>query len=135
MITLHILELLKQEGFGTAIDTDLHWERLPLDGYGVTIFSRGGEQAYGRNHITQRFDLYARFADGLVAYDKLDKIRMYLSESYGELCELPTITGKSNRVYKNVRFTVLDNIENIGTDESDKLIFRLAGQIIYEREN
>jgi hypothetical protein len=134
MVTLHILELLKDNGYGVDLNSDLHWEKLPLKKDGVAIFSRGGEQNYGRSRCVQRFDLYSRHSNSLVAYDKLDKIRLFLAESYGETCDLPTVPNKSNRVYNNVRFTVIDNIENIGVDGTDKVVFRLAAQIIYERE-
>jgi hypothetical protein len=134
MVTLHILEYLKDNSFGTALDTDLFFEKLPLDKNGVGIFSRGGEAAYGRRRAVQRFDLYSRGSSDLLGYDKLDKIRTFFSDNYDELCELPTITGVSNRVYKKARITAIDNIENIGNDESDRVIFRLAAQIIYEKE-
>lgn len=134
MVTLHILEYLKDEGFGTAIDTDLFFEKLPLDKTGVAIFSRGGEATFGRTRCVQRFDLYSRGTSDLTGYDKLDKIRTFFQNSYDELCALPTISGVSNRVYKNARITAIDNIENLGLDENDRVVYRLAATITYIKE-
>jgi hypothetical protein len=133
MITLHLLEYLKDNGYGSSIDTDLFFEKLPLDKTGIAIFSRGGEATYGRRRCVQRFDLYSRGDSDLTGYDTLDKIRTFFSDNYDELCELPTITGVSNRVYKNARITAIDNIENLGLDETDRVIYRLGAEIIYEK--
>ena len=133
MITLHLLEYLKDNGFGTAIDTDLFFEKLPLGKTGVAIFSRGGEATYGRTRCVQNFDLYSRGNSDLTGYDKLDKIRTFFSENYDELCALPTITGVSNREYTNARITTIDNVENLGLDENDRVIYRLGASIIYEK--
>lgn len=134
MITLHILEYLKDNGFGTAIDTDLFFEKLPLDKQGVAIFSRGGEATYGRRRAVQRFDLYSRGSSDLTGYHKLDEIRTFFSDNYDNLCELPTVPGVSNRVYQKARITAIDNIENLGLDDGDRVIYRLGAEIIYEKQ-
>lgn len=134
MITLHLLEYLKENGFGSEINTDLFFEKLPLDKTGVAIFSRGGESAYGRNRRVQRFDLYSKGVSDLSGADKLEKIREFFANEYDNLCDLPIVEGVSNRVYKNARITVIDNIENIGLDPNDRIIFRLGAQIIYTKE-
>lgn len=133
MITLHLLEYLKDNGFGTAIDTDLFFEVLPLGENGVAIFSRGGEATYGRRRCVQRFDLYCRGSSNLNGYDKLDKIRTFFSDNYDNLCELPVVPGISNRVYEKARITAIDNVENLGLDENDRVIYRLGAEIIYEK--
>lgn len=129
MITLHLLQYLADNGFGT-LDTDLFFEKLPLNKTGVAIFSRGGEATYGRRTATQRFDLYCRGTSDLTGSDKLDKIRTFFSDNYDSLCTLPTIPNVSNREYKNARITP-DNIENLGLDENDRVIYRLGASIIY----
>ena len=133
MITLHLLEYLKDNGFGTAIDTDLFFEVLPLGKEGLAIFSRGGEATYGRRRCVQRFDLYSRGSSNLTGYDKLDKVRTFFSDNYDNLCDLPTIDGVSDRVYKKARITAIDNVENLGLDENDRVIYRLGAEIIYEK--
>lgn len=134
MVTLHILEYLKVNNFGTAIDTDLFFEKLPLGKTGLAIFSRGGEASYGRTRAVQRFDLYSRGSSDLTGYDKLDKVRTFFADNFDNLCELPTVTGVSNRVYENARITAIDNIENLGLDEEDRVIYRLGAQIIYQKQ-
>lgn len=133
MVALHLLQYLKDNGFGTAIDTDLFYEKLPLDKNGVAIFSRGGPRAYGRRSAVQRFDLYSRGTSDLTGADKLDKIATFFQDSYDETCELPTVPGVSNRQYSKARITEIDNVENIGLDENDRVIFRLGAQVIYEK--
>lgn len=132
MVTLHLLEYLAQNGFGT-LDTDLFFGKVPLDKTGVAIFPRGGETAYGRGRSLQRFDLYSRGVTDIQSAYKLEQIRLFFSDTYDELCDLPTITGVSNIVYKKARITEIDNIETIGLDDSDRLIFRLGAQVIYEK--
>lgn len=133
MITLHLLQYLKENGFGTAIDTDLFFEKLPLDKTGVAIFSRGGERTYGRRRAEQRFDLYSRGTSNLTGYDKLEKIATFFSDQYDELCTLPTVPSVSNRQYTKARITTIDNIENLGLDENDRVVYRLGATIIYEK--
>lgn len=135
MISLHLLQYLKDNGFGTAIDTDLFFEKLPLGKTGVAIFSRGGEATYGRRSCVQRFDLYSRGSSDLTGYDKLDKIRTFFSDNYDELCTLPTVPGISNRTYGNARITAIDNIENLGLDENDRVVYRLGAEVIYKKTN
>ena len=133
MITLHLLEYLKENGYGSAIDTDLFFEKLPLGKTGVAIFSRGGERTYGRRRAEQQFDLYSRGSNDLTGYDKLEKIATFFTDQYDELCNLPVVPGISNRQYNKVRITTIDNVENLGLDENDRVIYRLGATVIYEK--
>jgi hypothetical protein len=133
MITLHLLQYLKENGFGTDIDTDLFFEKLPLDKTGVAIFSRGGERTYGRRRAVQAFDLYSRGSSDMAGYDKLEKIATFFSDNYDDLCTLPIIPDVSNRTYKKARITTIDNIENLGLDENDRVVYRLGATVIYEK--
>ena len=135
MVTLHILEYLKEHGFGTAIDTDLFFEKLPLDKNGVAIFSRGGERTWGKRRAVQSFDLYCRGTSDLTGADKLDKVATFFSDNYDYLCTLPIVPGVSNRIYTRARITTIDNVENLGLDENDRVIYRLGASIIYEKAN
>lgn len=132
MVTLHLLQYLQENGFGT-LNTDLFFEVLPLDKTGVAIFSRGGERAYGRRTSSQRFDLYCRGSDNMTGYDKLEKIATFFSDSYADLCELPTVPDISERQYGKARINVIDNIENMGLDANDRVIYRLGAQIVYQK--
>lgn len=132
MITLHILKLLENEGFGT-IDTDLFFEEAPLNKQGkpeqgVWIVERG--TAITRfNHTSQNFDIYSRYTDKLTGYEKLNDILDYLQESYGEVCELPEVPPYSNKEYKNVRITPTSSVENVGTDENNRIVRAISGAI------
>jgi hypothetical protein len=133
MVTLHILQLLENEGFGSMNSKadGLFYEYLPLDGIGVAIMSRGTTLQRGLRDA-QDFDLYSRGASNLLGAHKLEKIKDYFDNTY-QVCELPT-TPKSNKVYKNAAIIMTSNIENIGLDEMDRVIFRVAAQIIYNKE-
>jgi hypothetical protein len=132
MVSLHLLQYLQEGGFGT-LETSLFFEKLPLGKTGIAIFSRGGERAYGRKLAAQNFDLYSRGSSDLLGYDKLEKIAEYFANNYDNLCQLPIIQNVSNRLYKKARITTIGNIENIGLDENDRVIFRLGATIIYEK--
>lgn len=132
MITLHILQLLEDNGLG-VINQDLFWEKLPLNKNGVGIFSRGGDMVYARNRAVQSFDLYSRGDNDLLGADKLEKIWQYFVEDSNP-CTLPIVPDISNKKYKNARIVPTANIENLGLDETDRLVFRLACEIIYNKE-
>lgn len=134
MITLHILQYLKDNGFGNAIDSDLFFEKLPLGKTGVAIYSRGGERTFGRRRAVQDFDLYSRGSSDLTGADKLDKIATFFSDNYDELCTLPIVPGVSNREYGKARITAMDNIENLGLDDNDRVVYRLGAVIVYEKQ-
>lgn len=133
MVTLHILQYLQDNGFGTR-DENLFFEKLPLDAVGVAIFSRGGEKTYGRRRAVQRFDLYSRGSDDMTGMDVLDKISTFFSDNFDDLCNLPTIPGVSNRQYQKARITGIGNVENLGLDENDRVIYRLGCEIIYAKQ-
>lgn len=131
MVTLHILQLLQDNGFGT-IDTDLFWEKLPLNKAGVAIYSRGGAVTYGKRKIGQNFDLYSRGTSDLRGADKLEKIQEFFAEEY-TVCTLPT-TAKSLKEYKKCRIVPTSTVQNQGIDENDRVIFVTSAQIIYEKD-
>lgn len=137
MITLHLLQLLSDEGFGT-IDENLFFEKLPGKGSGnelatgISIYSRGFPVVRG-NRLGQNFDLYSRGTDDLTGADVLEQILTFLLDSYGTTCTLPAVPGYSQTEYQNVILMPTSNVENVGQDETDRVIFRLAGQIKYKK--
>lgn len=136
MIALHILKLLADEGFGT-IDTDMFFEEAPLNGQGVPkegvwIVERGASVTRF-NTQTQNFDIYSRYTSKLTGYQKLEAILEYLQEAYGEVCDLPTVPPYSETEYKNVRITPTSSVENVGTDENNKVVRVISGSVQYER--
>lgn len=135
MLTYHILRLLQDNGFG-VIDTDLFWEKLPLDKSGIAIFSRGGETTYGAGRTKmQSFDLYCRGKSDMGGVQKLEKVMDFFAANYDETCQLPIIPGFSERIYNKATFASTDNIENLGLDENDRVIWRLGAIIYYQKEN
>lgn len=136
MISLHILKLLEDHGFGT-IDTDLFFENIPVDQQGVAqegvwIVERGGP-ASRFDTRTQAFDIYSRYNKKTLGYQKLDSILSFLQEAYGEVCNLPSVPPYSDIEYTNVRLIPTSNVENVGTDENNKIVRVISGEITYER--
>jgi len=132
MITLHILQLLADNDFGT-MNQDLFWEKLPLDKNGVAIMSRGGPVPGARTRNILSFDLYCRGKNDLTSADRLERIRQFLINEY-PVCDLPVVPSKSNKLYKNVRFVLISNVENLGLDETDRLLWRLSCEVQYLKE-
>ena len=133
MIALHLLQLLEDEGFGTIDDKSggLFYEKLPLGAVGVAIFSRGGPMGKGRRN-EQSFDLYARGANDLLGADKLEKIKEYFEQNE-TTCQLPIVPGLSNKIYSSATVEMTDNVENLGLDENDRVVFRLSGRVNYNK--
>lgn len=138
MITLHILKLLADEGFG-QIDTDLFWEDAPLDPQGnpkngVWIVPRGTE--VNRFTVsTQAFDIYSRHTNKVTSSKKLEDILDYLQEAFEDVCELPTVPPHSTTRYYDVMITPTSSIENVGTDEQDKVVRVISGQVTFKKES
>lgn len=133
MVTLHILQLLEDEGFGTidAIENGLYWEKMPLNGKGVGIYSRGTELRRGLR-TSQAFDLYSRGTSDLLGADKLEKIKEFFDSTYGTLCDLP-VTAKSNKLYTKVKIENTSNVDNLGLDENNRIVFRLSAEVTYSK--
>ena len=136
MVTLYLAQLLANEGFGT-LDTDIFWEDMPLDSTGkpingLWIVPRG--VAITRFKVTtQAFDIYCREANKVTSSQKLEDILDYLQEAYGEVCELPTVSEISNTRYYDVQITPVSGIENVGTDNQDKVVRVISGEINYKK--
>lgn len=141
MITLHILQLLENNGCGTIAwegnetATDLLWhEILPVGKSGVFIVSRGTPLGRGQR-ITQSFDLYARGTDDLEGAHRLEDILDFFEAECYPVCDLPDVPGYSTREYTNAVIVPTSNIENTGQDETDRTIFVVSANVIYQKEN
>lgn len=132
MITLHILQYLVQLGFLQGVDIDAFDERMPLNKYGVSIYSVGDDMRVSNTKIAQMFELECRHAtDYRAAKDKLEKIAMALRSDHP--CVLPEVPGVSIRTYKNCNFDNISNVQNIGDDASGRTIFKITGRIVYNK--
>lgn len=138
MISLHIAQLLADEGFGT-LDTDIFWEEMPIDPTGnpkdgIWVVTRGAPLS--RFNVTQQsFDIYARYANKLTGSQKLEAVLDRLQEAYSDVCELPTVEPHSSTVYTNVRIRPTSGIENVGSDEQDKVVRVISGEVQYNKLN
>lgn len=133
MISLHLLEYLKDKGFGVARDKDLFFESLPLGKTGIAIYSVGGERPYGGRSKSQLFELESRGVDNLTGYHVLEKIAEHFTADYS-IGDLPIIPNVSNRKYTNCRILDVGNILNLGQDANDRVIFKITARIIYKKE-
>lgn len=134
MITLNILKLLEEQNFGT-IDVDLFWEEVSLDTKGdakdgIWIVSRG-TPINRFNVCKQSFDIYSRFRNKLTGASKLESILEFFQAN--EVCSLPQVPPYSTNQYSNVRIIPTSGVDNAGTDENQKIVRVVSGQIQYER--
>lgn len=137
MITLRILKLLEQEGYGT-IDIDgtrkksgLYFEKMPQGKTGVAIFSRGAQIGHGIRY-SQSFDLYSRGVNDVAGYQILEQIIDTLTNSY-TVCTLPKLTGIDEIEYTNVSIVPISNIENAGQDENDRVLYSVTATVTYTK--
>lgn len=131
MISLHIAKWLEEEGFGT-VDTDIFWEDAPLDGQGnpkngIWVVPRGSADTRFTN--VQQFDIYSRYTNKLTGSQKLEAISQRIKEAYGDTCELPTVPPYSLIEYYNVMFQPVSGVQNVGTDEQDKVVRVISAEI------
>ena len=137
MVTLRILKLLEQNGFGTVdingtVKTNgLYFEKMPQGKTGVAIFSRGAAMGRGLR-TTQAFDLYSRGTNDVEGYQKLEEIAELMTESF-TVCTLPKITGIDETEYTNCSIVPISNIENAGQDENDRVLYVITAQITYSK--
>lgn len=135
MVTLRILKLLEDNGFGTmSIDTPvktdgLYFENLPQGCTGVAIFSRGAEMGRGLRR-TQAFDLYSRGDNNVDGMKKLEDIQELILDSFS-VCTLPKLTGIDETEYKSVSIVPVSGIENAGADENDRVLYSITAQVTY----
>lgn len=138
MISLHLLKLLENEGFGTLALTgsesnaNLFFEKLPLDKTGVFVMSRGAPLAKGQR-VQQNLDFYARGTNDIEGANRLNQILNYFRDEGESICSLPIISGYSELEYKNVFIEPVSSIENAGQDETDRIIYVVSTTVRYNR--
>lgn len=139
MITLHLLKLLANNGFGTIAltgeeeDADLFFEKLPLDKDGLYIVSRGFPLTRSAR-TTQQFDIYARLENDVAGAKKLEEVLEFMESAYGTVCELPEVPPISTAKYTNVAIRPTSNIQSAGLDDNDRIIWVISGQVSYKKE-
>lgn len=127
MITLSLLQLLEDNGFGT-IDGDLFWEKLTLDKKGLYIASIGDDNDRG-SLKSQRYEIYSRGSSDYEGYQKLKAVADFLNDNY-ELCSLPAYKHNGAGI-ENVTIMPLSSISNYGLDNNGRIIYSVTGRIYY----
>jgi len=130
MITLSILKLLENAGFG-QIDETLFWEKLGLDNTGLFITDIGASQELHARPSTV-FEIYSRGASDVEGYQALLKVRDYLNSTLPG-CKLPSVPPITDYGYHNVFFGSLSTIANNGVDENGRVIYSVTGRVYYQR--
>lgn len=136
MITLHLLEYLRLQGFGTGIDNDLFFEKMPLGKIGLAIYSVGGPVASGRSTASQQFEITARGDSDLDGAERLENVISHFSHHF-DMCTLPVVGREdiaSNRIYTKCRIVDIGNILNVGWDANDRVIYKFTARIIYSKQ-
>lgn len=138
MITLNILQLLEDNGFGTIAitgneaDADLFFEKLPYDKNGIYIVSRGATLTRGLRS-SQAFDLYARGSDDIQGAKKLEDISDYFDSTYGTTCNLPTVPDLSEKEYRKVQIVPTATVSNIGQDAQGRVIYSTSALVTFSK--
>ena len=129
MITLSLLKYLEDNGLGT-IDNDLFCEKLGVDAIGAYISILGVPREKGMRH-RQDYIIYSRGNTDIQGYDKLNKIRVFLDNSY-DICTLPSVPSVAeSREFKNVTIMPPSSITNTGEDANGRVIWSFTGTIYY----
>jgi len=138
MIIHSLLQQMQNDGFGT-VGTDLQIGVLPVlangnPRNGIAITPRGATVTRVQIEI-QSVDFYARNTNPLLASQTAQEILEYLKESFGDICELPPLTGVTTESYRNVTITPTSSVEYVGVDDNNGTSFVVSGEIRYELNN
>lgn len=139
MITLHIAKLLEDNGFGklalTGSETGsdlIFFEKLPINKTGIFIMSNGDAIQRGRRW-SQTFNIYARGVNDIAGGKLLEKILDFFQEQCYPVCDLPTVGEYSDTKYIKALILPTSNILNVGIDGTNRVIYSISGQIIYNK--
>lgn len=141
MIPLHILQLLEDNDLGTLnIDGKgtgsrlLWWEKLPEGKSGIYVLSDGA--ALDRaTRTTQNITLYSRGNKNDVEGNKwLEDILTFFTTECYPVCDLPVVPDYSDNIYKNVAIIPSSNIQNLGKDDTNRLIWSASATVTYTKE-
>jgi len=140
MITLHVLQLLEDNGYGQVnlegnlTGTDLlFWEKLPEGQTGVYILSDGAPLDRALK-TSQNFTLYARGTNDVQGNQWLEDILTFFSKECYPVCDLPIVPGYSDNEYTNVTIIPSSNTQNIGKDDTNRLIWSASATVTYTKK-
>lgn len=126
-VTLSILQLLQNNGFGT-IGVDLFWGKMGVDQTGIMIVDNGTSQSKGQRRSTS-FEIFSRGKNDLSGFTKLQQVIDFLSS--GRICSLPAVPRYTDHGFDNVVIMPLSTITNIGPDSKNTIIYNATGNIYY----
>ncbi len=129
MITLSLLKLLENKGFGT-IDEDLFFQKLTLNEDGIYIADIGDSNQRGSRN-SQSFELFSRDANDVNGYKKLVEIRDFLIDN--DICDLPAVPPITSKAYTNITLMRPSTITNVGMDSLKRVIYTMTGTILFNR--
>ena len=136
MISLHLAQYLADNGFGNVALTGsetgndlIYFEKLPLGKTGLFIMSNPTVLTR-EQRMQQSIDIYARGRNDLEGGQLLGDVVKFLRGEYG-VCDLPVVTGYSNKQYKDCVFTPEQSISNQGLDATDRVIYSISINITY----
>lgn len=138
MITLHIAKLLEDNGFGTVALTGnetgnlIYWEKLPQGKNGIYVIST--PTAIDRNSRNiQSFDIYSRGTNDLEGKLILDNIVDFFKSDGFTICDLPEVPKYSTAQYRNCSIVTTAAPNNLGQDETNRLIWSMSADIRYKK--
>lgn len=126
MVTLQLIKLLENNGFGT-IDEDLFWEKMGVGEEGLYISDLGSSNNFGsRKSVT--YQIYSRGKTDVEGYKQLEKVMDFINNHF-TACNLPAVPPIIDYEYRNVTLMPTSSISSAGEDINGRMIYSLTGQI------
>ena len=127
MITLNLLKLLENNGFG-KIDKNLFWQKLGLGKTGLYIsnISVNGERGKRR---AQHYEIFSIGENDVEGLKQIEAVAKLFRESYA-INELPEVKGFCEGV-RNVAILPPSTVSNVGENEQGRIVYSISGEIIY----
>lgn len=126
MITLALLKLLEENGFG-KIGTDLFWQKIGADKQGVYISNIASGGYYRGQRKSQEYEIYCVYENQLKAMQKIESIAEFLRNNYS-LDELPEVQKTK---FKNIAIMPPTSISSVGLNAKGEMVYSISGMIYY----
>ena len=127
MITLNLLKLLENNGFG-KIDKNLFWQKLGLGKTGLYISNISVNGERGKRRV-QHYEIFSIGENDVEGLKKLESVAEFLRENYA-INELPAVDGICEEV-RNVAIMPPSTISNVGENGQGRVVYSISGEIIY----
>lgn len=127
MITLNLLKLLENNGFG-KIDKNLFWQKLGLGKTGLYISNISVNGERGKRKV-QHYEIFSIGKNDVEGLKQIEAVAKLLRESYA-INELPEVKGFCEGV-RNVAILPPSTVSNVGENEQGRIVYSISGEIIY----